>query len=119
MDLIDNSINHEYKRLKSLFSLVDESKTELVDNLIYQLLYYLEYQENYQNDLPFANTKLNFNFAELISCSNTLNLVLSDNQVSITQLECFFVPYQLLNPEVSSELVRLVFEHLSKKQLRP
>ncbi|PKK98692.1 MAG: hypothetical protein CVV57_05765 [Tenericutes bacterium HGW-Tenericutes-2] len=29
-------IEHEYKRLKSLFSLVDESKTELVDNLIYQ-----------------------------------------------------------------------------------
>ncbi len=30
------SINLEYERLKSLFSLVDESKTELVDNLIYQ-----------------------------------------------------------------------------------
>ncbi|MFA5560616.1 MAG: hypothetical protein WC964_02430 [Acholeplasmataceae bacterium] len=29
-------IEHEYERLKSLFSLVDESKTELVDNLIYQ-----------------------------------------------------------------------------------
>jgi len=29
-------INLEYERLKSLFSLVDESKTELVDNLIYQ-----------------------------------------------------------------------------------
>ncbi|ERJ12279.1 hypothetical protein [Haloplasma contractile] len=29
-------INKEYKRLKSLFSFVDESKTELVDNLIYQ-----------------------------------------------------------------------------------
>jgi len=29
-------LNKEYKRLKSLFSLVDESKTELVDNLIYQ-----------------------------------------------------------------------------------
>ena len=29
-------INIEYERLKSLFSLVDESKTELVDNLIYQ-----------------------------------------------------------------------------------
>jgi len=29
-------IDKEYKRLKSLFSLVDESKTELVDNLIYQ-----------------------------------------------------------------------------------
>jgi hypothetical protein len=30
------SLNNEYKRLKSLFSLVDESKKELVDNLIYQ-----------------------------------------------------------------------------------
>lgn len=30
------NIIQEYKRLKSLFSLVDESKTELVDNLIYQ-----------------------------------------------------------------------------------
>ena len=30
------SINLEYERLKSLFSLVDESKIELVDNLIYQ-----------------------------------------------------------------------------------
>ncbi len=29
-------INIEYERLKSLFSLVDESKTELVNNLIYQ-----------------------------------------------------------------------------------
>jgi hypothetical protein len=29
-------IKVEYERLKSLFSLVDESKTELVDNLIYQ-----------------------------------------------------------------------------------
>ena len=29
-------IELEYERLKSLFSLVDESKTELVDNLIYQ-----------------------------------------------------------------------------------
>jgi hypothetical protein len=29
-------IQKEYKRLKSLFSLVDESKKELVDNLIYQ-----------------------------------------------------------------------------------
>ena len=29
-------IGIEYERLKSLFSLVDESKTELVDNLIYQ-----------------------------------------------------------------------------------
>ena len=29
-------ISKEYERLKSLFSLVDESKTELVDNLIYQ-----------------------------------------------------------------------------------
>jgi pimeloyl-CoA synthetase len=29
-------IEHEYERLKSLFSLVDESKTELVDNLIHQ-----------------------------------------------------------------------------------
>lgn len=29
-------INIEYERLKSLFSLVDESKAELVDNLIYQ-----------------------------------------------------------------------------------
>lgn len=29
-------ISIEYERLKSLFSLVDESKTELVDNLIYQ-----------------------------------------------------------------------------------
>jgi regulator of replication initiation timing len=29
-------VNYEYERLKSLFSLVDESKTELVDNLIYQ-----------------------------------------------------------------------------------
>ena len=30
------SIDKEYERLKSLFSLVDESKTELVDNLIHQ-----------------------------------------------------------------------------------
>jgi len=29
-------ISKEYERLKSLFSLVDESKTKLVDNLIYQ-----------------------------------------------------------------------------------
>ena len=29
-------IDVEYKRLKSLFSLVDESKKELVDNMIYQ-----------------------------------------------------------------------------------
>ena len=29
-------INIEYERLRSLFSLVDESKKELVDNLIYQ-----------------------------------------------------------------------------------
>lgn len=29
-------IEKEYKRLFSLFSLVDESKKELVDNLIYQ-----------------------------------------------------------------------------------
>jgi pimeloyl-CoA synthetase len=29
-------INNEYERLKSLFSLVDESKTELFDNLIYK-----------------------------------------------------------------------------------
>jgi len=29
-------IELEYERLKSFFSLVDESKTELVDNLIYQ-----------------------------------------------------------------------------------
>ena len=29
-------VSYEYERLKSLFSLVDESKTELVDNLIYQ-----------------------------------------------------------------------------------
>jgi hypothetical protein len=33
---IMKKISIEYKRLKSLFSLVDESKTELVDNLIYQ-----------------------------------------------------------------------------------
>jgi hypothetical protein len=29
-------INKEYERLKSLFSLADESKTKLIDNLIYQ-----------------------------------------------------------------------------------
>jgi len=29
-------IEQEYERLKSLFSLVDKSKTKLVDNLIYQ-----------------------------------------------------------------------------------
>jgi hypothetical protein len=32
-------INNEYKRLKSLFSLVDENKKELADNLIYQAVF--------------------------------------------------------------------------------
>jgi pimeloyl-CoA synthetase len=31
-----NKISLEYERLKSLFSLIDETKKELVDNLIYQ-----------------------------------------------------------------------------------
>jgi regulator of replication initiation timing len=34
--MIKKMIDIEYKRLKSLFSLVDEIKKELVDNLIYQ-----------------------------------------------------------------------------------
>ena len=34
--MIKIMINIEYERLKSLFSLVEESRTELVDNLIYQ-----------------------------------------------------------------------------------
>ena len=45
------NIENEYKRLKSLFSLVDESKTELVDNLIYQAAFMKVELENLQEQI--------------------------------------------------------------------
>lgn len=44
-------INTEYERLKSLFSLVDESKKELVDNLIYQAAFMKVELDKLQNQI--------------------------------------------------------------------
>lgn len=51
--LLNNSDNiyYEYKRLKSLFSLVDESKTELVDKLIYQAAFMIVELDKLQDQI--------------------------------------------------------------------
>ena len=55
-------INIEYKRLKSLFSLVDESKTELVDNLIHQAAFMKVELDKLQEQIKKQAKELGFNF---------------------------------------------------------